>query len=636
MAPSNPYGSIPYRAPSQPIEHLASNLNSRPALKTSVSRVWSRCKSINRKTGPPVPAKENQAVWRESNERQVIDMDYEVVTRIVSTHLTKSRTGNGLEPCYTGPSILSGGKPEWGSSTGNERTYHSLSSSTSTSKSKGTDPNRLEYYSHPLFDATPNKYVPRNLPRRPNIHPKLSRGQIAKFRNASGSSSTSTDEGTFLICSCPPGACRHRGGTLNSSTTAQARQRVPVRLFSQTQIGVRPAMSTSSSTSTLTVRQSDSPNSTPRQSTRPSVSPVDTQSRRHLASPRSTAEMKGRSPTTPTSTPKARSRPFTASDTQSFDTSTPRPRPQARPQSGQGDQVDRFPFVCPDRLVQRHRTSPSIRSYSTTPLPEGMSPTFMRPRPAPRPDIPMESPEPEQKIDQGPPLSPDNGSPSIAGMMEYESTCALTPPTPGPIDTETLERLFDEVLQACRTGDIPYKSHEENAGSLTHSAGDSNLAPTPEPPAVARHVRTRLDWNVPSAYSDTGPVDVTSPSVAASPDLPTPTSPPAKASMVPREKPRPKEEGPRRFIPSGRSFEPLRNVSIPNIPMSESLRGDKSVGKGSTPGSGFASGSKSRVKEAIAKFENASSPPTTPLRGRFTFLSHKVLTDDYCSHWRDP
>ena len=173
MAPSKPYASIPYRAPSQPIEHLSSNPSSRPALKTSVSRVWSRCKSINRKTGPPVPAKEKQAVWRESNERQVIDRDYEVVPRIVSTHLTKSRTGNGLEPCYTGSSILSGDRPE--RSGVKERPYHSLSYSTSTSKSKDTDPNRLEYYSHPLFDATPNKYVPRNLPRRPNIHPKLSR-----------------------------------------------------------------------------------------------------------------------------------------------------------------------------------------------------------------------------------------------------------------------------------------------------------------------------------------------------------------------------------------------------------------------------------------------------------------------------
>lgn len=608
MAPSNPYASIPYRAPSQPIEHLAANLNSRPALKTSVSRVWSRCKSINRKTGPPVPAKENRAVWREGNERQVIDRDYEVVPRIVSTHLTKSRTGNGLEPCYTGPSILSRDRPEWGSSTGNDRTYHSLSSSTSTSKSNSTDPNRLEYYSHPLFDATPNKYVPRNLPRRPNIHPKLSRGQIAKFRNASGSSSTSTDEGTFLICSCPPGACRHRGGTLNSSTTAQARQRVPVRLFSQTQTGVRPAMSTSSSASTITARQSDSANSTPRQSTRPSVSPVETQSRRHLASSRSTAEMKGRSPTTPTSTPKGRARPSTSQSTtsqiQSFQTSTPRPR------SGQGNEVVRFPFVCPDRLVQRHRTSPSIRSYSTTPLPEGMSPTFMRPRPAPKPH--MKSPE--IPIEQGPPLSPDNDSPSIAGMMEYESTCALTPPTPGPIDTETLERLFDEVLQACRTGDIPYKSNEESHGESTFSM---NPTSAPDPTAVAGHIRTRLDWNVPNSTPDSVPVEVTSPFVNACPVLPTPVSPSVEPSPVLRaEKRKVKEEGLKRFIPSGRSFEPLRNVSIPNIPMSESLRGDKSVGKGSASGSGFASGSKSRVKEAIAKFENASSPPTTPLRGR--------------------
>jgi hypothetical protein len=279
--------------------------------------------------------------------------------------LTRSRTGNGLEPCYTGSSILSGDRTE--GATLNERTYHSLSSSTSTSK---LDPNRLEYYSHPLFDATPNKYVPRNLPRRPNIHPKLSRGQVAKFRNASGSSSTSTDEGTFLICSCPVGGCRHRGGTLNSSTTAQSRQRVPVRLFSTNDAGT--AVSASLSSSTVTTRQSDS-SSTPRQN-KSNIPPIESQTRRHLASSRSTAEMKGRSPITPNSTPRAQPtpRPTTGSsitsEVQSFEASTPRPG------SGHGNEV-RFPYVCPDRLIQRSRTSPSQRPHtsSDSPLPNGVS-----------------------------------------------------------------------------------------------------------------------------------------------------------------------------------------------------------------------------------------------------------------------
>jgi hypothetical protein len=582
MTPSNPYGSLSHRAPSQPIEHLVSNPLG-PGLKTSASRVWSRCKSINRKSGSPVPPKEGQEVWKKGNERQVIDRDYELVPRIVSTHLTRSRTGNGLEPCYTGSSILSG----YSTATAqpHEGTYHSLSSSATTK----LDPNRLEYYSHPLFDATPNKYVPRNLPRRPNIHPKLSRGQIAKFRNASGSSSTSTDEGTFLICSCPVGACRDRGGTLNSITTAQSRQGVPVRLFSTNDAGT--AVSASLSSSTVTTRQSDS-SSTPRQN-KSNIPPIESQTRRHLASSRSTAEMKGRSPTTPNSTPRARqkSRPTTTSsitsNVQSFETSTPRPLPQ----SGQGNEV-RFPYACPDRLIQRSRTSPFKRPYSSdNPLPEDMSPTFMRPRPAPKPQIP--------EVQQRPLSSPD--SDTIAGLMEYESTCALTPPTPGPIDTETLERLFDEVLQACRTGDIPYKSSENSSTGSLYSV-DLDSTPAPKPAAGAGNLRARLDWDVP-ANSDTAPVDV-----------PVPASPHVKAGPPRVEKPKMKDESTKRFIPSGRSFEPLRSVSIPNVPMSTGSSNLGAVGKGF----GAGSGSRSRVKEAIAKFENATTSPTTPLRGEFS------------------
>jgi hypothetical protein len=202
-------------------------------------------------------------------------------------------------------------------------------------------------------------------------------------------------------------------------------------------------------------------------------------------------------------------------------------------------------------------------------------------------------------------LSPDTDtdSPTIAGMMEYESTCALTPPTPGPIDTETLERLFDEVLQGCRTGDIPYKSSENSStGSLYSVDQDSTPASAPEPGPAAGHNHTRLDWNVPPD-SDTAPVDV-----------PVPASPHVKADPPRVEKPKTKDESVKRFIPSGRSFEPLRSVSIANVPMSTGL--PNLVAKGYGPGSG--AGLKSKVKETIAKFENASSSPTTPLRGELT------------------
>jgi hypothetical protein len=185
--------------------------------------------------------------------------------------------------------------------------------------------------------------------------------------------------------------------------------------------------------------------------------------------------------------------------------------------------------------------------------------------------------------------------------MEYESTCALTPPTPGPIDTETLERLFDEVLQACRTGDIPYKSSENSSTGSLYSV-DLDLTPTPVAAAAAEHLRTRFDWNVPTS-SGTAAVDV-----------PTPISPRVKADPPRVEKSKMKDESTKRFIPSGRSFEPLRSISISNVPISTGPLKLEAVGKGFGAGSG--PGSRSKVKETIAKFENASSP-ATPLRGKF-------------------
>jgi hypothetical protein len=91
----NPYSFGEIKCPSQPIEHIAS----RPALKKQMSRVWSRCLSINRKIQPRPDKKllreeEFETVLKSGSERRVcVERGYEVVPRITSTHLTKSRGG---------------------------------------------------------------------------------------------------------------------------------------------------------------------------------------------------------------------------------------------------------------------------------------------------------------------------------------------------------------------------------------------------------------------------------------------------------------------------------------------------------------------------------------------------------------
>jgi hypothetical protein len=91
----NPYSFGEIKCPSQPIEHIAS----RPALKKQMSRVWSRCLSINRKTQPRpdirlLREEEFETVLKSGSERRVcVERGYEVVPRITSTHLAKSRGG---------------------------------------------------------------------------------------------------------------------------------------------------------------------------------------------------------------------------------------------------------------------------------------------------------------------------------------------------------------------------------------------------------------------------------------------------------------------------------------------------------------------------------------------------------------
>jgi len=92
---SNPCSFGEIRRPSQPIEHIAS----RPALKKQMSKVWSRCLPINRKTQPRpdirrVEEEAFESVLKSGSERRVfVERGYEVVPRITSTHLAKSRGG---------------------------------------------------------------------------------------------------------------------------------------------------------------------------------------------------------------------------------------------------------------------------------------------------------------------------------------------------------------------------------------------------------------------------------------------------------------------------------------------------------------------------------------------------------------
>jgi hypothetical protein len=85
------------------IEHLAPAPAPAPRqqLKKQMSKVWSRCLSINRKTHPPPPIQPTntdeedfEGVLRSGSERRVfIERGYEVVPRITSTHLAKSQGG---------------------------------------------------------------------------------------------------------------------------------------------------------------------------------------------------------------------------------------------------------------------------------------------------------------------------------------------------------------------------------------------------------------------------------------------------------------------------------------------------------------------------------------------------------------
>jgi len=309
---------------------------------------------------------------------------------------------------------------------------------------------------------------------------------------------------------------------------------------------------------------------------------------------------KGKSPTTPsTYLPASTSKgPSFESDAVSYVTSTPRP----------GAEVQ-YPFVCPERLVQ-YQTSPK-RDQKEVHNKENLTPTFMRPRPAPRPiGSPFEVSDHTPIVDTS----------QLARVMTYESTYPVT--TTSPVDSETLERLFDEVLQACRTGDIPYTSPT--------GSGHSVYSTRPETPFKSPGESSGSNYSAEAITPKVrhGNNEIWSPSFEFdSPDVaPRSRKPSSALHNNAREL---NQESDKRFIPSGRSFEPLRANHMPNTAMltGSSLRDDKwqsSVGS-----------NKGRVRQAVAKFENvASSSPATPMRGEsLSTLVHRADEERLARSW---
>jgi hypothetical protein len=203
--------------------------------------------------------------------------------------------------------------------------------------------------------------------------------------------------------------------------------------------------------------------------------------------------------------------------------------------------------------------------------------------------------------------------------MNYESTSPV--PRPSPVDTETLERLFDEVLQACRTGDIPFTSPGQGSGDSVYSVDVDNFTSPEEGSESHRSVNTTtpashgtdLLWSPSFEYDEDHDNEII-----------TFGSPPVPSRSTPRtNKTVPKEER-KRFIPSGRSFQPLRAIKVSNTAMLTGTRRDDTW-----------QNSKGRVREAVAKFETvaAGDPPTTPIRGQYTRSIGGSVADD--SDWSD-
>lgn len=350
-------------------------------------------------------------------------------------------------------------------------------------------------YAHPALPTSSPR--PALEPRRPSVTTKLSRGQIAKFRQASITASASSSRASVPLPS------NHTHGP-------------PER-------------------------------------------------RRHLASSRSTAEMRGSRSSGESSRPtswisSAASNAGRASVTGSTSIWSDhiRARPSSVDSQGLSAAVDagpeRYPYVCPDRLIQRSRpTSPSL--------------VRLQPVPPSQPQLdtgPVSSPEastpPSRTAGYRKPVPTYTESPcsTTLSMPTSEVTTPEQDPRPS-VDSEALDCLFDEVMRGCLPDpadmSTPRPPPLDTAGSTSLIIGQSSS----QLELLAAHA---------GGDSETG--------------SPTPTK-----RIVSRPGP---IAAAKRFIPSGRSFEPLKSARKSNIPGAEGPQ------QGGGP-------SGSRVKEAIAKFE---------------------------------
>jgi hypothetical protein len=199
-----------------------------------------------------------------------------------------------------------------------------------------SQPHSYPYYAHPLSSENTSSRIDLTA-RRPSVHAKLSRGQIANFRKASASASADS--------TAPPSNYHH--SCISKRPHSRHLEHNHSRPYSA-------SASTSTFGSTSRDSRTSSTDLTPTPRSYHHLAAAKTpkahthlpylETRRHLASSRSTAEMKGRSPTTPT-------RDKVSKDGPSFDSSTPHPQP-GHPLP---HKHTHFPFVCPEKLIQKPR-----------------------------------------------------------------------------------------------------------------------------------------------------------------------------------------------------------------------------------------------------------------------------------------
>lgn len=287
--------------------------------------------------------------------------------------------------------------------------------------------------------------------------------------------------------------------------------------------------------------------------------------RRHLASSRSTAEMKGRSSGEST-------RPSSSSASEEDWAKTPvanrlvktRWTPSVTlPVKQPTSSPTPYQFVCPEKLIQRKTTT------SATPPPK-VTQSGTTPSSRPRAPVMRSTTQSESYRKPVPMLDSSPCSTSIEIASTNPEGIRMSIPV-NESSSQSLDDLFDEVMNACLTDGDGFE--------------DDRI------PLLDQHI----GWDQPLSpmSSPNGPVTPTyRGQVPLKTDSPTPTN---------KRQARSTSVEPTRFIPSGRSFEPIRKthtgpLRIPSVkqasPVKEVTRTALNVG--------------SRVKDVIAKFEMKS------------------------------